>query len=59
MRMIILRTEETSFSFQPTNPEGGLEVIKQSTDFNKDLVMWNGSWIRAPRTATAAPATTP
>ena len=44
------KTQE-GFSFLANNPEAGLEVIRQSTDFNKDLVMWNGSWIRAPRTA--------
>lgn len=44
------------FSFDPTNPELGLTVVKSAADFDKDLVMWNGSWIRAPRTAaTAAP----
>jgi len=40
------------FSFAAANPEAGLFVVSQSSDFNNDLVMWNGSWIRAPRTAT-------
>ncbi len=41
------------FSFVATNPEGGVYVVSQSAHFNRDLVMWNGSWIRAPRTAAA------
>lgn len=44
-----------SFSFSPTDPEAGLFVVSQSSHFNNDLVMWNGSWIRAPR--TSAPRT--
>ncbi len=42
-----------SFSFSATNPEAGMYVVSQSAHFNRDLVMWNGSWIRAPRTAAA------
>ncbi len=42
-----------SFTFSPTDPESGLFVVSQSDHFNYDLVMWNGSWIRAPRSAAA------
>jgi len=42
---------EQGFSFQPTTPEAGLYVVRQGSDFNNDLVMWNGSWICAPRTS--------
>ncbi len=42
-----------SFTFTATDPEAGLYVVSQSAHFNRDLVMWNGSWIRAPRTAAA------
>jgi len=42
-----------SFTFTATDPEGGLFVVSQSDHFNRDLVMWNGSWIRAPRSAAA------
>lgn len=41
---------ESSFSFSSSDPEAGLFNISSSADFNNDLVMWNGSWIRAPRT---------
>ncbi len=44
------KTQE-GFSFSDTNPEAGLFVISTMADFNRDLVMWDGSWIRAPRTA--------
>jgi len=39
------------FTFDVSNPEAGLFVVNQMIHFNRDLVMWNGSWIRAPRTA--------
>ncbi len=41
------------FSFVAASPEAGLFVVSQSAHFNRDLIMWNGSWIRAPRTAAA------
>jgi len=46
------KTEDT-FTFDPTQPEKDLFVVKEGADFNRDLVMWNGSWISAPRTAAA------
>lgn len=39
------------FTFDASNPELGMFVVNQMAHFNRDLVMWNGSWIRAPRTA--------
>jgi type II secretion system protein G len=39
------------FTFVDTTPEAGLYVVSQMSHFDRDLVMWNGSWIRAPRTA--------
>jgi general secretion pathway protein G len=44
---------ESGFSFTAADPEAGLFVVSQSDHFNRDLVMWNGSWIRAPRSAAA------
>ena len=42
--------------FLDTDPEAGLYVVSKSEHFDYDLVMWNGSWIRAPRTSrTVAP----
>jgi len=42
-----------TFTFSAAAPEAGMYVVSQSDHFNRDLVMWNGSWIRAPRTAAA------
>jgi len=47
------KTAET-FSFDPNDPEAGLFIVGAMLDFNKDLVMWNGSWIRAPKTASGS-----
>jgi len=41
--------KKDSWKFSPSNPGAGLFVVKNMEDFDKDLVMWNGSWIRAPR----------
>jgi len=41
------------FIFDPADPEAGMYVVSQAAHFDRDLVMWNGSWIRAPRTAAA------
>lgn len=44
---------DDGFTFDATNPEAGLYVVNQMAHFDRDLIMWNGSWIRAPRTAAA------
>jgi len=44
---------EDSFTFSAADPEANLFVVSTGADFNKDLVMWNGSWIGGPRTAAA------
>jgi type II secretion system protein G len=44
------KTQE-SFSFSDATPEAGLFIISTMADFDRDLVQWDGSWIRAPRTA--------
>lgn len=43
--------EKENWKFDPGNPEAGLIEMKTEDDFNIDLIMWNGSWIRAPRTS--------
>jgi len=48
--------QETSWSFIATSPDAGLLVVNKGEHFERDLVMWNGSWIRAPRTS-AGPST--
>lgn len=39
------------FTFDPNNREAGMYKIEDQSDFEKDLVNWNGSWIRAPSTS--------
>lgn len=41
--------EEEGFTFDPDNPEAGMFKVSTVDDFKKDLVNWNGTWIRAPR----------
>jgi hypothetical protein len=41
--------EREMWEFDPSNPEAGLFVIGDASDFDKDLIMWNGIWIRSPR----------
>jgi|GEM_PF-2281487 len=35
--------------FDPGNPEAGLYELNNLDDFDKDLIIWNGSWVRAPK----------
>jgi len=42
--------EKESWEFIAYNPDAGIFVVNTDDDYDKDLVMWNGSWIRAPRT---------
>jgi prepilin-type N-terminal cleavage/methylation domain-containing protein len=39
------------FTFDPDNREAGMFKVSTMDDFKKDLVSWNGTWIRAPRTS--------
>ena len=41
--------EEETWEYNSADPNAGLFIIESADDFNKDLVVWNGSWIRAPR----------
>lgn len=38
------------FVFEPENREAGMFESKSMADFDKNLVNWDGTWIRAPRT---------
>ncbi len=40
--------KEEDWEFDPSNPGAGLYEIESAEDFDRDLIMWNGSWIRAP-----------
>lgn len=41
--------QEEGFTFDPNNRRAGIFKVNTMADFEKDLVNWNGSWIRAPR----------
>lgn len=36
-----------SWSYNASNPKAGLFIVKNIGDFDKDLIIWSGSWIRA------------
>lgn len=40
-----------NFVYDPTAPDAGLFTVSGMADFEKDLMSWNGSWIRGPKTA--------
>ena len=40
--------KKDSWEWNESNPEGGIFELWSLADFDKDLVMWNGSWVRAP-----------
>jgi len=37
------------WEFNVSSPEAGIFVVNTDDDLNKDLVMWNGSWVRGLR----------
>ena len=41
---------ETAFAFDPLIPSSAYFEVNSISDFNQDLVLWNGSWIHAPDT---------
>jgi len=40
--------EKEGWEYGRYNPAAGLYELVTLDDFDKDIVMWNGSWIRAP-----------
>jgi prepilin-type N-terminal cleavage/methylation domain-containing protein len=40
--------KKDNFSFKANDPEGGFFLLTRMSDFDNDLIMWNGSWIRRP-----------
>jgi type II secretion system protein G len=41
-----------SWTYSATNPDAGLYTISSTSDFNKDLVIYNGAFVRGPRAGT-------
>jgi len=43
--------KKENWKYDPKKPEAGLYGLKSDADYDKDLVIWNGNWIRAPQIA--------
>lgn len=41
--------ELDAWSYDPSDPASAFYKIESQEDFNNDLIMWNGNWIRAPK----------
>jgi hypothetical protein len=41
--------KKENWNYNPKKPEAGLYELKSDKDCDKDLVIWNGTWIRAPK----------
>ncbi|UCE39886.1 MAG: hypothetical protein JSV17_10390 [Candidatus Aminicenantes bacterium] len=41
--------KKENWRYDPKKPEAGLYELKSEKDYDKDLVIWNGKWIRAPQ----------
>ena len=39
-------------TYDPATPAGGIYIVASMVDFDKELVVWNGSWIIGPRAAS-------
>jgi len=40
--------KKDNFNFRRRDPEKGGYIVRKMSDFDNDLIMWNGSWIRRP-----------
>jgi len=40
--------KKENWKYNPKNPQAGIYELKSMKDLDKDLIMWNGNWIRAP-----------
>lgn len=41
--------QQTAFSYDPLNPLTAYFELTALPSFNQDLIIWNGSWIHAPK----------
>jgi hypothetical protein len=41
--------KKENWTYDPKKPNAGLYELKSDKDYDKDLVIWNGNWIRAPQ----------
>ena len=40
---------DEGFNYDPANPKAGWFKVSSMSDFENDLINWNGTWIRRPR----------
>lgn len=40
--------KKENWKYDSKNPQAGIYELKSMKDLDKDLIMWNGNWIRAP-----------
>jgi len=43
-----------TWAYDPANGEAGLYVINTSLDFERDLINWNGTFVRGPRAGSTS-----
>ena len=46
--------QSETWEYDPADGEAGLYVITQSLDFDRDLINWNGTFVRGPRAGSAS-----
>ncbi len=40
---------DEGYTYDPADPSNCFFLIQTMTDFDRDLIMWSGNWIRAPK----------
>lgn len=48
--------EKECWEFDSSDPERGLYKFEDKCDLDKDIIMWNGTWVRVPRPKRTEPA---
>ncbi len=43
--------QDEGFSYDPSDSGNNYYIIQDLSDFSRDLILWNGGWIHAPRTS--------
>jgi prepilin-type N-terminal cleavage/methylation domain-containing protein len=41
--------QDEGFSYDPADTANNFYVVQEANDFSRDLILWNGGWIHAPR----------
>jgi general secretion pathway protein G len=43
--------QDEGFSYDPADTVNNFYVVQETNDFSRDLILWNGGWIHAPRSS--------